>query len=189
MRGQIILATVLAMSLLSGHVAMGAGESFAVNDETATESLEHWNSHYVPSLALSDEAKVGKHSIMGDFGTTQSALFQADMKGKTSFDLTQYARMRFWAKAAKKNDNVLVMLLSSGFANRRDTLITVDTEWKQYDLALDEKTFSKNVTGNSDLARVGAIAFYNNSGFADRIWIDGLEFVKPEKPAAAQPQP
>ena len=78
----------------------------------------------------------------------------------------------------EENDNMLVMLLTNGFKHRRDAVVGLTTEWKQYDLPFDFRTFYKNVTGDFKFERVKAIAFYNNS-FETRIWLDGLEFVRP----------
>ncbi len=187
MRTSIIVAGILAVTFLAAGAVRAAEQPLEVNDANATESLAHWNNHYVPSLALSDDAKVGKHSIVGDFEFTQSALFCADMAGKTSFDLTGYSKLRFWAKASKKTDNLLVMLMTNGFEVRRDAVVELNTEWTQYELAFDEATFNKNAAPNADFGHVSTIAFYYNDAGMDRIWIDGLEFVKAEKAPAAKP--
>ena len=157
-----------------------------VTDASATESLARWNNHYVPSLALSNDARVGERSIVGVYGFTQNAIFRAG--DKQAWDLTQHAKMRFWAKADKKNDNLLVMLLAKGLQNRRDAVVGLTTEWKQYELPFNRRTFYKNPQGHFRFEHVEAIAFYNNGGFETKIWLDGLEFAKYPPAGSLKPE-
>ena len=157
-----------------------------VTDASATESMAGWNSHYVPSLAVSDDAKVGSRSLVGTYGFTQNAIYRAG-DGKT-WDLTGYAKMRFWAKADRNSDNLLVMLICGGFKNRRDAVVALTTEWKLHELSFDLRTFSKNAQGDFSLSRVASVAFYNNISAEMKIWIDGLEFVRPAPVRNIEPE-
>lgn len=171
-----LLMFAIALVSAAGALAQKKPLPAEVTDATATESLKNWNKHYVPSLKLSDDAKVGKHCVFGDFGFTQNAIFRAGEK--KTWDLTQYGKMRFWAKADKKNDNLLVMLMTNGFKHRRDAVVGLTTEWNLYELPFTLKRFNKNVQGKFSFSSVQAVSFYQNSAGKTKIWIDGLEFVR-----------
>ncbi len=178
MKSSSIAAALLVALCLSTFLRSASGQAApldAVNDATATENLSHWNNHYVPSLDLSDDAKVGKHSIAGSFGFTQNAIFYRG--ADSSWNLTRFEKMRFWAKAEKPNGNLLVMLLTDGFGNRRDATVALTTEWQLFELAFNENTFDRNAAGKFTFTKVEGISFYNNDNAEVKIWIDGLEFV------------
>ncbi|MBT4816281.1 MAG: hypothetical protein HON70_11310, partial [Lentisphaerae bacterium] len=146
-----------------------------VTDTAVTENVGRWGHRHVPDLAVSPDAKVGTSSITGVFGRTHYVSLAAP---KTRpWNLTYVATLRFWAKADRPNGNILVMLCSNGFQNRRDRVVTVGTEWQLYELALDDKTFAKNVQGKADFTCVRSIVIYNNDATATRVWLDGFELV------------
>lgn len=161
----------------------------AVHDAYATESVANWGHRHVRDLTVSDDAKVGKRSIVGSFQFTWH--ISLGVGSALPWNLTRHEKLRFWAKAAPANKNLLVMLCTNGFKNRRDAVVTLTTEWQLYELPFDESTFHRNVQGRADFASVRSIVFYNNTSQSTRIWLDGVEILgqrrgtAPEDPVAA----
>ncbi len=187
--GLVALAVALGLAGRMSPGAPAAGVAFTVNDQTATESLEHWNNHYVPSLALSEDVKVGKHSICGTYGFTENAiLWPGD---NLYWDLTKCEKMVFWVKSDQPNDNLRVMLLTNGFDHRRDAVASIGKEWKLIELPFTEETFEHAVGTEFSFAKVAAVDFYQNQTGQYKIWIDGLEFVQgtPKQPARTEAAP
>ena len=156
-----------------------------ITDASATENTGPWSHRHVPDLAVSEDAKVGRHSVVGTYGHTHSIGLVA---GKTRpWNLTYWETLRFWAKADGTNNNLLVMLCTKGFQNRRDAVVGLTADWQLYELPLDEKAFSKNAQGDFTFTRVRNLTFYNNDGAESRIWIDGLELAGPKDGQPAEP--
>lgn len=167
-----MLSAAAALFLPFGTCARAAEDR--LTDAYASEGVENWSKRYVPSFATSTDAKVGAHSLTGEFGRT----WRVDLLAPKTrpWNLTYFEKLRFWAKADIPSKNFLVMLCTKGFENRRDALVELTTEWKQYELPFDESTFFKNVQGNCIFTRVRNIAFYNNDQTTRQIWLDGIEF-------------
>lgn len=171
----LLFATACATALCAGN----PWTPLDVTDQTVTESIDAWNHRHVPDLMTSEDAKVGERSIVGSFGFTHSISINAG--DATSWNLTGYRELIFWAKADQPNDNLLVMLIGRDLQNRRDAAVRLTTEWQEYRLSLDEKTFPRLV-GEFDFTRARSLAFYNNQGAETRIWLDGLEFTGLREP-------
>ena len=155
-----------------------------ITDESATENIGPWNHRHVPDLAVSEDAKVGRCSLVGTYGHTHNIGLSAQ---KTRpWNLTCWETLRFWAKADGTNNNLLVMLCTKGFQDRRDAVVNLTTEWKLYELSLDEKAFGKNAQGDFTFTRIRSLVFYNNDGTESKIWLDGLELAGPKEGQTAE---
>ena len=182
------LTSVVLLSA-SATTAQSAITPPVVHDAYATESTANWNHRHVRDLTASDDAKVGKCSIVGTFQFTWH--ISLSVSKALPWNLTRHDKLHFWAKAVPDNQNLLVMLCTNGFKNRRDAVVALTSEWQLYELPFDETTFHRNVQGRADFASVRSIVFYNNSPQATRIWLDGVELAgsrrgtAPEDPVAA----
>ena len=182
----ILTTTALALTLFTASLRAGL-DAPTITDDYATESTVRWNFRHVPDLTVSTDAREGQHSLVGTYAFTQHIVLPA---GKTPWNLTGWTRLCFWAKAEAPNNNLLVMLSTKDYDNRRDTAVSLGTEWKYYELALTEQQFSKNVQGDADLRKVQSIILYNNEGKPKegmKIWIDGLKLTGPKQSQVRKP--
>jgi hypothetical protein len=176
---------LLALAAAAAESATAPLPEAPIRDDSASESVAAWNHRHVPDLTADPEAKVGRTSLAGTFGFTHHIILSAG-PGR-SWNLTGYGKLRFWVKADRATDNLLVMLLTRGFENRRDAVVSVGTDWRLVELPLDEATFAKNVQGDSRFTVVRDLVFYNNaSGASVKLWLDGLGLADPREP---QPVP
>lgn len=177
----VFCGTLLAVTLVNAALATAPAP---LADESATENTGPWSHRHVPDLAVSEDAKVGRCSIVGTYGHTHSISLAAEKTRPWNF--TRWTTLRFWAKADGTNNNLLIMLCSKGLTNRRDAAVSLTAEWKLFELPLDEMTFCKNAQGDSTFTRIRSIVFYNNNGAESRIWIDGLELAGPREGLPAE---
>jgi len=145
-----------------------------LTDATASESATGWRQQGVTDLAASTDAKVGGQSLTAMFGTTHNISLPA---GERSWNLTCWEKLRFWAKSDPPTTNLLVMLCTKGWSDRRDAAVSLTNEWTLHELAFDDAKPWKKTQGDFTLTRVERLVFYNNGKPETKIWIDGLEFV------------
>ena len=185
MNGHAILWSIAAVVALGAGKALSAAElPTGINDQTVTEStLAVWHARKVKDLSLSDEARVGKQSVVGTFHLGSRIGLSA--KAGTKWDLTKYGKVTFWAKADPGTGGLLVMLVcANDFRNRRDGYVTVTPEWKHYELPLTAERFRKLRHKDFGFGNVTGLAFYQNTDKPTKLWIDGLTLV-PKDPATA----
>ena len=61
----VFCGTLLAVTLVNAALATAPAP---LADESATENTGPWSHRHVPDLAVSEDAKAGRHSIVGTYG-------------------------------------------------------------------------------------------------------------------------